>query len=88
MEKQKIFEKINIFFQTLSLNTGTTAETFTQSRKQDSYRHIWKNSASIHESSSSQFFKTTTRIQPESDTFDIVVPYGSRFHMAFLSNCE
>ena len=31
-----------------TLNTGTTDETFQQSGKQDSFRHILKSSASIH----------------------------------------
>ena len=42
------------------LNTGTTNETFQQSRKQNSFRHILKNSASLYGSSGSQFFRTTT----------------------------
>ena len=52
-----------------SLNTESTEETFQQSRKQDSFRHILKSSASMHESSSSQFFRTTTRIQSGPDAF-------------------
>ena len=39
-----------------------------------------KSSASIYESSGSQFFKTTTRIQSGPDVF-----YESRFVMAFLT---
>ena len=45
-------------------------EPFQQSGKQDSFRHILKSSASIYESSGSQFFRTTTRIKPGPDTFD------------------
>ena len=37
--------------------------TFPESGKQDSFRHIFKNSASMYESSGSQFFRTTTGIQ-------------------------
>ena len=62
------------------LNTGTTNETFQQSGKQDSFRHILKSSASIYESSGSQFFRTTTGIQSEPDTFD-----ESRFAITFLT---
>ena len=40
-----------------------TDETFQQSGKQDYLRHILKSSASMHESSGSQFFRTTTGIQ-------------------------
>ena len=39
-----------------------------------------KNSASMYESSGSQFFKTTTGIQSGPDTFD-----ESRFVMTFLT---
>ena len=45
------------------LNTRTTNETFQQFEKQDSFRHTLKSSASIHESSGSQFYRTTTGIQ-------------------------
>ena len=38
------------------LKTGTTNETFQNSEKQDSFRHILKSSANMHESSDSQFF--------------------------------
>ena len=34
-----------------SLNTGTTNETFQQSGKQDSFRHLLKSSVSMNESS-------------------------------------
>ena len=62
------------------LNTGTTNETFQQSGKQDSFRHILKSSASVYESSGSQFFGTTTGIQSGPDVFD-----ESRFNMTFLT---
>ena len=52
------------------LNTGTTNETFQQSGKQDSFRHILKSSASVYECSGSQFFRTTTGIQSGPDAFD------------------
>ena len=50
------------------------------SGKQDFFRHILKSSASMYESSGSQFFKTTTGIQSEPETFD-----KSRFAMTFLT---
>ena len=55
-------------------------ETFQQSGKQDSLRHILKSSASTYESSGSQFFRTTTGIQSGPDAFD-----ESRFIMTFLT---
>ena len=45
-------------------------ETFQQSEKQDSCRHILKSSAGMFQSSGSQFFRTTTEIQSGSDAFD------------------
>ena len=50
-------------------------------KKQDSFRHILKSSASMHEDSGSQLFKTTTGIQPGWDTFD-----ESRFVRTFLTS--
>ena len=44
------------------------------------FRHILKSSASIYESSGSQFFRTTTGIQSGPDAFD-----ESRFVMTFLT---
>ena len=44
-------------------NTATTNETFQESGKQDLFRHLLKSSASMSESSGSQFFRTTTGIQ-------------------------
>ena len=49
-------------------------------RKQDSIRHILKSSASMYESSGSQFFRTTTGIQSGPDVFD-----ESKFVMTFLT---
>ena len=46
----------------------------------DSFRHILKSSASIYESSGSQFFRTTTGIQSGPDAFD-----EPRFVMTFLT---
>ena len=46
------------------------------SMRQDSFRHILKSSASMYESSDSQFFRTTTGIQSGPDV---------RFVMAFLT---
>ena len=48
---------------TTSLNTGIIDETFQQSGKQDSWKHLLKGSASMWESSGSQFFTTTAGIQ-------------------------
>ena len=62
------------------LNAEITDETFQQSEKQDSFRHILKSSASMFESSGSQFFRTTTAIQLGPDAFD-----ESRFVMTFLT---
>ena len=59
---------------------GTTDENFQQSGKQDSFRHILNNSASMYESSGSPFCKTTTGIQSGTDAFD-----ESRFVMTFLT---
>ena len=53
---------------------------FQQSGKQDFFRHILKSSASMCESSGSQFFRTTTGIQSGPDAFD-----KSRFIMTFLT---
>ena len=63
------------------LNPGTTDDTFQQSGKQDTFRHILKSIASIYESSRSQFFRTTTGIQSGPDTFD-----ESRFVMTFFNH--
>ena len=65
------------------LNTGTTKETFQQSGKQDSFRHLLKSLAGMYESSGSQFFRTTTGIQSGPDAFD-----ESRFVMTFLTILE
>ena len=51
-----------------------------KSGKQDSFRHILNSSASMCESSGSQFFRTTTGIQSGPDAFD-----KSRFIMTFLT---
>ena len=45
-------------------------ETFQQSEKQDSCRQLLKSSASMFQSSGSQFFRTTTGIQSGSEAFD------------------
>ena len=62
------------------VNIGTTDETFQQSGTQDSFKHILKISASMDESSGSQFIGTTTGIQSGPDAFD-----KSRFVMTFLT---
>ena len=53
-----------------TLTARTTDETFQQSGKQSSFRYTLKSLASIFESSCSQFFRTTIRIQFEPDAFD------------------
>ena len=63
------------------LNTGTTDETFQKSGKQDTLRHLLKSSPSMKESSGSQFFRATTRIQSGPDVFD-----KSRFIMTFSTS--
>ena len=62
------------------LNTGTTDETFHQSGKQESFRHLLKSSAGMQESSGWQFFTTISGIQLGPDAFD-----KSRFIMTFLT---
>ena len=57
-----------------------THEIFQRSGKQDSFRHILKSSASIYESSGSQFFRITTGIQSGPDPSD-----EPRFIMTFLT---
>ena len=52
-------------FPNILLNRETTDETFQQSGKQDSFRHILKSSACMYESSCPQFFRTTTGLQSE-----------------------
>ena len=47
---------------------------------EDSFRHLFKSLSSMYESSGSQFFRSTTRIQSGPDTFD-----KSRFVMTFLA---
>ena len=65
------------------LNTGNTVQTFHQSGKKDSFRHILKSSGSMYESSVSQFFRTTTGMQSGPDAFE-----ESRFTMTFLGQVE
>ena len=59
-----------IDFSPTSLNTKTTDQTFEKSGKQDSFRHIFKSSASMYESSGSQFFRITTGIQSGPHAFE------------------
>ena len=63
-----------------AFSSRTTKETFQQSGKLDSLRHILKSSASMYEISNSQFFRTTTEIQSGPDALD-----ESRFVMTFLT---
>ena len=65
------------------LSTGTNDETFQQSGKQNSFRHILERSASIYKSSGSQFFRTTTGIQSGPDAFA-----ESKFVMSFSTIFE
>ena len=66
---------------TTFLNTVPTDETFQQSGKQDSFRHILRRSAWVGKSSSSQFFGATTEIQSGPDN-----SIESKLAMMFLSN--
>ena len=52
------------------LNTRSNNNTLQKSGKQDSFRDILENSASMYQSSDSQFFKTTTKIQSGPAAFD------------------
>ena len=60
-----------------------TDETFQESGKQESLRHILKSSVSMYESSGLQFFRATTGIQSGPDAFD-----ESRFVMTLLTILE
>ena len=62
-------------------NTGTINETFQQSGKQDSLRHILNSLANMYEGSGSQFFKTTPGRQSGPEAFD-----ESMLVMTFLTN--
>ena len=53
---------------------------FQQFRKQNSFWNILNSSASMYESSGSQFFRTTIGIQKSPDAFD-----ESKFVMTFLT---
>ena len=64
----------------IAFSSRTTKETFQQSGKLDSLRHILKSSASMYEISNSQFFRTTTEIQSGPDAL-----HKSRFVMTFLT---
>ena len=52
------------------LNIGITNETFQQSGKQDSFRHILKSSATMYEILGSKFLRTTTGIISGLGAFD------------------
>ena len=65
------------------LNAGTTNETFQQYGKQDSFQTHLKSSASMYESSGSQFFRFSTEIQSGPDAFDEL-----KFVMTFLTILE
>ena len=56
------------------LNSGATDQTFQESGKQDSFRHIWESLASILKSSDSQLFRPTTGIQPGQDALGKLRP--------------
>ena len=62
------------------LNTEKTNKTFQQFGKLDSFRHLLKSSSSMKENSGSQFFRTTSGIQPGQDALE-----KSRFFMTFLT---
>ena len=59
---------------------GTTDETFQQSGKQDSFRHLLKSSLSMYNTSGSQFLKNTTGIQSGLEVLD-----KPRLVMTFLT---
>ena len=59
---------------------GTTDETFQQSGKQDSFRHLLKISLSMYDTSGSQFLKNTTGIQSGLEVLD-----KPRLAMTFLT---
>ena len=61
---------INSPSNSIRYKTNGAVKTFGKSGKQDSFRHILKSSASMYESSGSQFFRTTTGIQSGPDVFD------------------
>ena len=65
------------------LNTGTTNETFQQSGKQDSFRCLLESSASMYESSGSQFFRITTGTQLGPGAYDKLT-----FFITFLTILE
>ena len=80
MERQlKGLYFLAVYLSPTFLNTGSTNETFQQSGKQDFFRHSLRSSASMYESSSSQFLRTNYGIQTVPDASD-----ESRFIMTFL----
>ena len=50
-------------------HTGTTNESFQQSRKQDFFRYMPKSSVSMYETPGSQFFRTNIRTKSGPETF-------------------
>ena len=68
------------FLQHARIHTETINKTFQKLGKQDSFKHILKISTSMYETSCSQFFRTTTRIQLGPYTFD-----ESKFVMTFFT---
>ena len=60
-----------------------TNETFQQSVRQDSFKHLLNSSASMWESSGLHLFRMTTEIKSGLDVFD-----KSRFMMTFLTILE
>ena len=58
-------------------------QAFNKLEKQDSFRHIFKSSVNMYESSGPQFLTTTTGIQSGPHAFD-----KSRLVMNFLTNLE
>ena len=79
------------------LETGTTKETFYQSGKEDSFRHILKRSTNMYESSGPQFFRTTFEMQSGLDAlkesksvkrFLTIVEVSFRFVLEWKSGRE
>ena len=68
------------FLQHARIHTETINKTFQKLGKQDSFKHILKISTSMYETSCSQFFRTTARIQLGPYTFD-----KSKFVMTFFT---
>ena len=54
--------------------------------KKDSFRHILKSSASMYESSSSLFFRTTAGIQSGPDAFETVLQWNGASLLSLMES--